>query len=411
MLKITNQQLNTMSRYLLIALFLLAACAQNPAAPEPPSTFAPALRDQPTPAAPPWVEGAEVVTLENAPRIAIIGQLEADTAPSTVFASAFSPDATRLAGLNNEQLIVWDLITGEIVFNTARDQALYVFYGADKIEVYTVDDVGQITIYDADTGAVKDTLETQLPYNGIAAYYADAGWLAIGGLDGSVQVWDAAAKQSLVTFTAGNRPLKTAAFSPDGERLAISIEGNATQVWDWRNKASLATIPETATRLAFSPDGAQLAVGTEEKIDLWNVADSQQQYSLATGPGAITDVLMYSPDGQFLLNGGGIPELTLWDTATGRLVNRLPGVGGDRTSAAFSPEGNLLATSLLGGGVALWDATKLREAELTRADLAVATRQILYADWSGDGHLLLLFDATGPIQVWGIAAQPTPAPG
>jgi WD40 repeat protein len=125
----------------------------------------------------------------------------------------------------------------------------------------------------------------------------------------------------------------------------------------------------------------------------------------------VTDVLEYSPDGQFVINGGGIPSMTVWDTKTGQLVNTLPGVGGDSTSASFSPDGTLLATSLLGGEVNLWDMSKIRDEVLNHAVLNVGTNQILYADWSGDGHLLLLFDATGPIQVWGIAAQPpTPEP-
>ncbi|MBZ0290510.1 MAG: WD40 repeat domain-containing protein, partial [Anaerolineae bacterium] len=168
-----------------------------------------------------------------------------------------------------------------------------------------------------------------------------------------------------------------------------------------------------ASRLAFSPDGTQLAVGAETKIDIWDIGTNRQVFSLATGPGGVTNVLEYSPDGQFIVNGGGVPSLTVWDAKTGQLVNTLPGVGGDSTSANFSPDGTLLATSLLGGGVTLWDVSKIRESVLTRADMDVRTNQILYADWSGDGHLLLLFDATGPIQVWGIpepppTAEPTP---
>jgi len=399
-----------MRRYLIACLLLLAACAQPPTE-APPGTFAPVLRDQPTRPAPTWAEGGEQVTLQNAPAIANIGRLDAASALSTVFAYAFSPDATRLAGLNNEQLIVWDLITGQITFNTARDQAVYVFYSADKSEVYTVDDVGQVTVYDADTGAVKDTLDSQIQYNGVAAYYADEGWLALGGSDGSVQVWEPSARQSLATFIAGTGPVRTLAFSADGERLATATFNGNVQVWDWRTRQSVARIGQAATRLAFAPDSGTLAVGGDQTIDLWDIVANQQMFTLATGPGAVTDVLEFSPDGQFLLNGGAIPELTIWDMATGQLVNRLPGVGGDSTATAFSPDGSLLATSVLGGAVNLWDMTRIREPELARAELSVGTRQILYADWSSDGHLLLLFDATGPIHVWGIAAQPTPAGG
>src|SRR5262249_1100052 len=149
-LKVKSQN-SIMRPYMIVFVLLLAACAQAPTLP-PPGTFAPALRDQPTQPPPAWVEGAEAVTLENAPPITNIGRLDTASTPSTVFAYAFSPDGSRLAGLNNEQLIAWDLITGKIIFNTARGQAAYVFYGADKSEIYTVGEVGQINIYEADTG-------------------------------------------------------------------------------------------------------------------------------------------------------------------------------------------------------------------------------------------------------------------
>jgi WD40 repeat protein len=394
-----------MRRYLIMIVMLLAACSEAPTT-QPPGTFAPALRDQPTKPAPAWKEGVEVVTLSNAPAITNIGRLDTASTPSTVFAYALSPDATRLTGLNNEQLLTWDLITGSLVFATSRESAINVFYSADKTEIYTVNEVGQVAVYDADSGAAKDELDSQISFAGQSAYYADEGWLALGGLDGSVQIWDPAARQSLVTFAAGNTPLNALVFSADGEHLATSLQGGSTQVWDWRNKQSLANFPQVGSRLAFSPDGAQIAVGADTTIGLWDISAGKQVFSLATGPGGVTDVLEFSPDGQFIVNGGSIPSLTVWDTKTGQLVNTLPGVGGDSTSANFSPDGTLLVTSLLGGTVSLWDMSKIRESVMNRADLNIQTNQILYADWSGDGHLLLLFDATGPIQVWGIPEQP-----
>jgi WD40 repeat protein len=396
----------------LAILLLLAACQSQTAPTEqptaPPGTFQPALRDQPTLPPPVWTEGGAQITVANAPQLAYLGRLDALGTPSTVFAYSFSPDGTRLAGLNNEQLIVWDLITGQIVFNTARLGATLVYFSPDKDRVYTLDAQGTIRLVDAETGAEQETLPGKPDFNAVTAFYADTGLLALGGLDGQVKVWDVGARQSLVTIEAHRLQITALAFSPDGERLATSSDDGALKIWNWRERQVLAEAASPALRLAFSPDGAQIAAGEAERITLWNTADGTLQRTLTTGPGAVTDVMTYAPTAGLLLNGGAIPAMTLWDTVTGLLVNTLPGVGGDVTTAAFSPNGELLITATLGRDVSLWDVNSLRESTLTRADLNVGTRQILYADWSPDGFLLAFFDATGPIHLWGIPRPPEP---
>ncbi len=374
--------------------------------------FAPQMRDEPTQPAPTWVEGSEPITLANAPRITYLGRLDAAGSPTTVFAYAFSPDGTRLAGLNNEQIIVWDLISGNILFNTARLDAFNIYYGADKAEIFTVDLEGQVRIFDADTGREKDLLEAKVNFSGLAVYDAFNGWLALSGLDGEIKVWDIAARQSLSTFKAGRLPTMAMAFSADGERLATTDQTGQVQAWDWRNRQPLMTVSGAGvSQLAFSMDSQQLAVGEAEKITVYDIADGSAAFTLQTGPGGVTDVLAYSPDGQYIINGGAIPSLTVWDAVSGRLVASLPGVGGDRTSATFSLQGDLLATSVLGVSVSLWDMTRIREPGLQRGDLPVNTRQIIAADWSPDGFLLALFEAAGPVQIWGIPPAPaTPTP-
>jgi WD40 repeat protein len=400
----------------LAILLLLAACQSQTVPTEqptaPPGTFQPALRDQPTLPPPVWTEGGAQITVANAPQLAYLGRLEALGTPSTVFAYSFSPDGTRLAGLNNEQLVVWDLITGQIVFNTARLSASLVYFSPDKDRVYTLDPQGTIRLVDAETGAEQETLPGKPDFNAATAFYADTGLLALGGLDGQVKVWDVGARQSLVTIEAHRLQITALAFSPDGERLATSSDDGALKIWNWRERQVLAEAASPALRLDFSPDGAQIAAGEAEQITLWNTADGTLQKTLTTGPGAVTDVMTYAPTAGLLLNGGAIPAMTLWDTVTGLLVNTLPGVGGDVTTAAFSPNGELLVTATLGRDVSLWDVGSLRESTLTRADLNVGTRQILYADWSPDGFLLAFFDATGPIHLWGIPrpVEPTATP-
>lgn len=406
---------------LVLMVTALAACslpaANVPPTPtlSPPGTFVPQARDVPTLPPPPWTNAGEPITLENAPRLAYLGRLDALGSPSTVFAYAFSPDGARLVGLNNQQVIGWNVISGELLFNTDRLDAAQIYYGADKAEFYTVDGTGQIRIYGTETGVSNQALNGQPAFNGSAAYDREDGLLALAGSDGSIKVWDVANRQSLVTINAHPLPITYLAFSSDGERLASISTDNSVRVWDWRARQATAVMQVTASKVAFSPDGSQLAVGENRQITIWNPASATLTNTLTTGPRAPRDVLVYSPDGLYIINGGSIQTLTVWDSQTGQLVNTLPGAGGEENSIAFSQDGTLLATSVLAGDVILWDATKMRDEALTYAVLNVGTRQILYADWSPDGFILLLVDATGPLQLWGIAAPavevtPSPAP-
>jgi WD40 repeat protein len=153
--------------------------------------------------------------------------------------------------------------------------------------------------------------------------------------------------------------------------------------------------------MAFSPDGTHLAVGRSTAIEIWQVADGSLLHTLDTGRGGTSDVLLYSPDGRYLLSGGLVPNMTLWNTETGEAFAQLTDLGGDRVSAAFSPDGTLLLTSAITGQVALWDM-----ATGDRYDLQVGADRPLFVDWSPDGYVMIFVDAGGSIFVWGVGEEP-----
>jgi WD40 repeat protein len=400
-----------MRRLLIPALILLAACAPttNPNG-EPTATgFLPAPRNAATLTPVPWAESGDAISLSNVPSIQLLGRLETRVTSSTVFANAFSPDGVRLAGLTNEQVVAWDLINGNLVFGTARENAEHVYYSPDKTEIFTLDSTGQVHIYNADSGEQKNTFIAQQTYRGTVAYDADDGWLALGGVNGEVKVWDVAVRQSLVTIKAHTQAVTAIAFSPDGTKLATAGRDNRVQVWDWKARNSLANLDVSgASRLAFSPDGARLAAGMPNSVSVWTVATGKLAYNLSTGPGGSRDVLAFSPDRQYILTAGEPADAAVWDAKTGAPVNTLPGVGGDTVSAAFSPDGTLLATVTLTGKATLWNMGGIREKTLQRADLNT-TQPIAGIDWTPDSHLLALFTADGPVQMWGLPVPPATA--
>ncbi len=387
---------------LLICIMFLSACVTQESDTGP-------RRNQPTAPPPAWQESVDTISLDNVQTIEYLGRLDTAGTPSTVFAYAFSPDSTRLAGLNNEQLLAWDLVTGSLLFATSRGEAVQLFYSPDKTELYTLDLAGTVSVFDAETGTFQNSFAGQENYNGIAAFHED-GWLALGSLSGQVKVWDTFERQSLATFRAQELQVTALAFSPDGSQLASGGDDSMVSVWNWRERLSIGAYDNedvSPRRMMFSPDGTQLAVGTDARIRLWSVADGVLLQTRESGQGGVSEVMMYSPDGEYIVNGGAIPHLTIWDPQTGELITRLPDVGGDRTSASFSPDGTMLVTSVLGGPVTLWDMTQITASSLNRADLDVRSSQILYVHWTADSRLLVIFDALGPIYVWGIGPAET----
>ena len=92
--------------------------------------------------------------------------------------------------------------------------------------------------------------------------------------------------------------------------------------------------------LQFSPDGTQLAVGSNIGVWLYDV-ETGKELSLFAG---ICQSLAFSPDGRFLVNGGGLyrtTEIQVWDTTTGHKVALLDAPA-SASALRFSADGKRL---------------------------------------------------------------------
>ena len=106
--------------------------------------------------------------------------------------------------------------------------------------------------------------------------------------------------------------------------------------------------------IQFSPDGTRLAVGSNIGVWLYDV-ETGKELSLFAG---MCQVLTFSPDGRYLVNGGGLyrtTEIQVWDTTTGKkvaLVNVPPSASALRFSADSK---KLISLSSWGDTISRWD--------------------------------------------------------
>jgi tRNA A-37 threonylcarbamoyl transferase component Bud32 len=145
-------------------------------------------------------------------------------------------------------------------------------------------------------------------------------------------------------------PVNAATFSPDGKLLATATQYGTT-LWDtatWRPVAPpLRSSQGGWESVDFSPDGRMLAIaGGEGRVELWDVSTRKELRELRD-PAANPDepalaVVRYSPDGSVIAAGPQeTNHVTLWATATGRVVGRplttqTPGYGAQ--DIAISPD-------------------------------------------------------------------------
>lgn len=390
-----------MRAFLLLFVFSVAACTPD-ASPQDQNME----RNEPTLSAPTFVPAASPIAAANVASMSYLGRLDPPEPTSTVFAYDFSPDGARLVALNNDLVLAWNLLSGELLFQTARNDLIGVYTSPDKTEIYGWRNDGEVVVLGGTRGELLTTFTGTPNFASVTAYDPVNGWLALGATDGSFKVWDAAARESRATIEAHTGQIDALAFSSDGTRIASAGAEGVVRVWDWSTREMVAEYklddPELRiTALAFPPDDDTLAIGTTRDTRLWSLTDTTQVSSLDSG--AVTKgLLKFSPDGRYLLAGNANTGLSLWDINAAQLAARLDEARGTALSAAFSASGDLLLTSTFDGETALWNLSGLTGDTINKAVLDVGTDQITDIAWSADGVTLLLFDAVGAVYVWGV---------
>jgi WD40 repeat protein len=385
--------------FALSAVLLLSSCADV----SPAVTPTPTTRPEPT-ALPPldaWTEATTPITLDNVQQITQLGRLDAPEPPSTLFAHALSLDNAYLAGLNNDFLIVWDLVTGEILFGSERLGANVVLFGPDRQQVYTLTAAGDLRIYDIASGDQVETLRVLDQYNGTWAYDTVGGWLAVGSDDGNAQVWDMPARTPVNILEGPASPPASLAFGPDGAALAVAHENGTVQIWDFAQGEITATadLMMQVARLIFAPSGRSLVVDSGDGVLVLNASTAQVAYGLSDT--ANVGILAFFGQSELLMMGGETSDITLWDTATGQRVAVLPETQGDHPSAAVSPDGNMLMTSTR-SAASFWNLSALESGTVLRGNAPLPEMDVFQTVWTGDGLQILLFEAIGPVRIMGI---------
>ena len=189
------------------------------------------------------------------------------------------------------------------------------------------------------------------PIKGLA-YSEKLGLLVSTSFDYTAVVWDSGSMKELKQLIGHNAAVNSAAFSPDGRWLATGGDDNQILLWDVSRlqNPQLEPVPilldgHTAkvVDLAFSADGKYLASASwDRRVGIWDISALKLKRYLSGHQGPV-NTAQFSGDGRYVYSGGADGHIRLWRLTTGEYLSSVVRNGFGINVMDLSPELNVLA--------------------------------------------------------------------
>ncbi|AKJ02098.1 WD40 repeat protein [Archangium gephyra] len=333
-----------------------------------------------------------------------------------VYSAVFTPDGQRVVTASDDKAarVWWVEGTGEPVVLSGVGQVDSAAFSPDGQRVFTRGH--QVWTWRADgKGPLVELKQRAGSLLVFAAFSPDGQHVAMVYLDGVVQVWRTDGTGEPVELKHEGR-VGSAAFSPDGQRVVTVGEDRTARVWRVDGTGEPVVLRGHATKVtsaAFSPDGQRVVTTSgDETARVWQ-ADGKGEPVVLKQEERV-DSAAFSPDGQHVLTRSFFMVRVWRADGKGKPVELKEGFGWEYSdkmvvSAAFSPDGQHVVTAYDNGTARVWRADGRGHSvvleghaeTLTSVAFSPDSQSVVTASWDGTARVRRADGSGEPVELQG----------
>ena len=328
----------------------------------------------------------------------VLYAIPGDFEDQRIFLASWSPSGDRFAARGMGGVKVYDRLSGELQLSLSTPGTIIyrAIWSPDGSFLLSsgLDD-GTARLWNADSGDEVMRMPN-LVFAAGSDWSAGGEYLAVGGSDGLVHVWELA-KDRQIRALSGTQPRITLVkFSPNGDQLLAVGDDNLVQIYDLSEAViSLRFETHNISGPVWTPDGGRIAMGLDRtKVKVWDAASGDELVTLA-GHQDYLWLVEWSPTGDRLATASNDQTVIIWDAQTWTQEMVFKGHAGPVFWSAWSPDGSRIASSSQ-SEVIVWDSHSGEEI-LTFSDHAGLVFVCL---WSPDGGRILSVGSNGEALIW-----------
>eukprot|EP01132_Coremiostelium_polycephalum_P000933 gene933-1178_t len=268
-------------------------------------------------------------------------------------------------GTSNGQFVLYELPDNQEIYKlniSSHAISTTTINSSGEWLAFGCRDLGQLLVWEwrSETYILKQQGHS---YNmNTLSYSPDGQFIATGGEDGKVKIWNTNSGYCVVTFDDHEAPVTAVKFSPVSSQNVVftaSMDGTvrAYDLIRYRNFRTFVTPNKTQfSCLAVDPSGEIICAGSTDTFEVfvWSVRNGHLTDVLSGHESPVYDV-SFDPINPLLASASWDKTVKIWNIFEDREVRETIRHNSDVLACAYSPDGKKFVSSTLSGAIHIYE--------------------------------------------------------